>query len=149
VNPYHETAAGVLSQALRARYNFVLADTGTRLHEFARDLNFLAHRKIVVLDPSQIAIRNFERLLTLTASPLQSPKHIVVLNMAGRPGGLTQSYMEQALGLSFDVVIPDLPRIVPKAAQYGQPAAALRGPFRNAITKLATALGAEISAKAA
>jgi pilus assembly protein CpaE len=149
VNPYHDTAADVLAQALRARYNFVLADTGTALHEFARDLNYLAHRKIVVLDPTQIAIRNFERLLTLASGPLQSPKHILVLNMAGRPGGLTQQHMEQALGLSFDVVIPDLPRIVPKAAQYGQPAAALRGPFRTAMTQLATALGAELSAKAA
>jgi hypothetical protein len=57
--------------------------------------------------------------------------------------------MEQTLGLRFDAVIPDLPRIVPKATQYGQPAASLRGPFRNAMTQLATALGAKILAEAA
>ena len=53
---------------------------------------------------------------------------MLVLNKAHTPGGLTQDYMEQVLGTRFDAVIPDLPRIVPKANQYGTIAASLREP---------------------
>jgi hypothetical protein len=66
----------------------------------------------------------------------------VVLNHAGRPGGLTQAYMEQALGVAFNVVIPDLPRPLSKAAHLGEPAAALKGGFRSAILRIAAAVGA-------
>jgi pilus assembly protein CpaE len=56
--------------------------------------------------------------------------------------------MEQVMGLRFDAVIPDLPRIVPKTTQFGSQAASLRGPFRNAIGTLANALGATVLAEA-
>jgi hypothetical protein len=74
---------------------------------------------------------------------------MLVLNRAATPGGLAQGYMEQMLGQRFDAVIPDLPRIVPKATQLGTAAASLRGPFRGAIGNLAIALGASALADAA
>ena len=95
-----------------------------------------------------LCIRNFERLVTLPGGPSQSPRAMLVLNKAGMPGGLSQSYMEQVMGLRFDAVIPDLPRIVPKTTQMGEQAAALRGPYRNGIKALATALGATLMAEA-
>jgi pilus assembly protein CpaE len=139
---YQTQGAATLSQVLRSRYNFVIADAGARLAPFSRDLLYLAHQRIIVLDPSVVAIRNFERLLTMPSGPLQSPRVLVVLNHAGCAGGLSQAYMEEALGLRFDAMIPDLPRIVPKASQFGKPAAETRGPFRNAMRTLANALGA-------
>jgi pilus assembly protein CpaE len=139
---YQPQGAATLAQALRSRYNFVIADAGARLSPFSRDLLYLAHQRIIVLDPSLIAIRNFERLMAMPGGPLQSPRVLVVLNHAGCPGGLSQSYMEEALGQRFDAVIPELPRIVPKATQFGKPAAETRGPFRNAMRTLANALGA-------
>jgi pilus assembly protein CpaE len=139
---YHPDSTEMLIQTLRARYNFVVADAGARLTPFARDLNFSAQQRVIVLDPTMVSIRNLERLLTLPAGPSQSPRVMTVLNKAGTPGGLSQSYMEQVMGLRFDAVIPDLPRIVPKTTQYGEQAAALRGPFRTAILTLAQALGA-------
>jgi pilus assembly protein CpaE len=144
---YESAGATHLAQALRARYNFVIADAGAKLGVFARDLLYQAHQKVLVVDPSLISVRNLERLLGMSSGPLQSPKVMLVLNLAGRPGGLSQSYMEQTLGIKFDTVIPDLPRILPKASQFGQPAVTLRGPFRNAISKLATALGANAIAE--
>lgn len=145
---YKPGSAGTLVQALRARYNFVVSDTGSGVGPFTRDLFFIAEQRIIVLDPSTVAIRNLEKLLTLPGGPSQSPRTLLVLNKAGTAGGLSQSYMERIMGLRFDAVIPDLPRIVPKTTQFGTQAAALRGPFRNGIAALAVSLGATVLAEA-
>ncbi|MCB5943477.1 pilus assembly protein CpaE [Acidocella sp. KAb 2-4] len=128
-------------QLIRGRYNFAVADAGARLEPFARDLLFNAQQRIIVMDPSMISVRNLERLATLPGGSAQAPRPLLVLNRAGAPGGLAQSYMEQTMGLRFDAVIPDLPRIVPRSTQLGTPAAALRGPFRDGIAALAKAVG--------
>jgi pilus assembly protein CpaE len=141
---YEPGAASVLCRALTMRYNFVIADAGSRLMPFARDLQFSAQQKIIILDPTMFAIRNFEKMLSMAHSPTQSPKRVVVLNHAGRPGGLSQSTMEHALGLRFDAVIPDLPKIIAKAAHFGEPAAAVKGDFRKAILSVAKAIGASL-----
>jgi pilus assembly protein CpaE len=145
---YANGCAAPLLRGLQARYNFVVTDIGAKFGPFARDLLFMAQQRVVVMDPSMIALRNFERLRALDGGPAQAPRILRVLNKAGAPGGLAQSEMEQALGAPFDAVIPDLPRIVPKTTQLGTQAAALRGPFRSAIAQLAQALGATALAEA-
>jgi pilus assembly protein CpaE len=133
----------VLTKALRQRYNFVIADAGARHMPFARELLLIAHQRVIVLDPTILAIRNLERLNQLPANPIQSAKAILVLNQAGRPFGMSQNFMEEKLGMKFDIVIPDLPRVIMKADKYGEMAASIRGPFRTAILRLAKLLGAE------
>jgi pilus assembly protein CpaE len=140
---YNSASAASLIHLLRQRYKYVIADTGSKLRPFARDLLQMAHHRITVLDPTILSIRNLERLYTL---PGQSQKTLLVLNQAGRPGGLNQTYMERALGVKFDAVIPDLPRIIPKAEKYGEIPASIRGPFRTAMTQLAKLLGIEVAA---
>ena len=139
---YDGRGAATLAKALAARYNFVVADAGARLTPFSRDFLYMAHQRVIVVDPSMAALRNLSRLQEMPAGPLQSPHAILVLNRAGCPGGLAQSVIEQDHGLRFDAVIPDLPKLVPKATQYGEPAAEPRGPFRAAIQQLANAVGA-------
>jgi len=131
-----------LVQTLRARYNYAVADAGSRLQPLSRELLFNAQQRIIVMDPSIISIRNLERLLSMPGGSSQNPRTLIVLNRAGTPGGLAQSYIEQSMGLRFDAVIPDLPRIVPRATVLGNKAAALRGPFRAGMATLAAALGA-------
>jgi pilus assembly protein CpaE len=140
---YTEGSAGILTKALRQRYNFVIADAGARHLPFARELLHLAHQRVIVLDPTILAIRNLERLNQLPANPIQAPKAILVLNQAGRPFGMSQNFMEEKLGMKFDIVIPDLPRVILKADKYGEMAASIRGPFRTAILHLAKLLGAD------
>jgi len=140
---YTPGGAAVLTKALRQRYNFVIVDAGARHLPFARDLLQLAHQRVIVLDPTILAIRNLERLNHLPANATQSAKPILVLNQAGRPFGMSQTFMEEKLGVKFDVVIPDLPRQVAKAEQYWDMAASIRGPFRTAILQLAKFLGAD------
>ncbi len=140
---YNSASAASLVHLLRQRYKYVIADTGSKLRPFARDLLQMAHHRVTVLDPTILSIRNLERLNTL---PGQSQKTLLVLNQAGRPGGLNQAYMERALGVKFDAVIPDLPRVIPKAEKYGEIPAAIRGPFRNAVIQLSKLLGIEVGA---
>ena len=139
---YAEGGAAMLCQALSMRYNFVIADVGARQLPFARDLQYLAQQKVVVIDPTMLALRNFEKLSRMAHSPTQSPKQVLVLNNAGRPGALAQNYLEHALGLRFQAVIPELPRLLSKAAHFGEPAAAAKGVFREAIQGIAKAIGA-------
>lgn len=141
---YNPASAASLIHLLRQRYKYVIADTGSKLRPFARDLLQMAHHRVTVLDPTILSLRNLERLNTL---PGQSQKTLLVLNQAGRPGGLTQAYMERALGIKFDAVIPDLPRVIPRAEKYGEIPASIRGPFRAAIMQLAKLLGIEVAAE--
>jgi pilus assembly protein CpaE len=143
---YNSASAASLVHLLRQRYKYMIADTGSKLLPFARDLLQMAHHRITVLDPTILSIRNLERLNTL---PGQSQKTLLVLNQAGRPGGLNQRYMEDTLGLRFDAVIPDLPRVIPKAEKYGEMPASIRGPFRTAMMQLANLLGIEVAAEPA
>jgi pilus assembly protein CpaE len=140
---YVPGSAVTLTKALRQRYNFVVVDAGARHLPFARELLHLAHQRVIVLDPTILAIRNLERLNYLPPNPLQSSKAILVLNQAGRPFGMSQSFMEEKLGVKFDVVIPDLPRIMAKTDKYGEMAAAIRGPFRTAMVRLGKLLGTD------
>jgi pilus assembly protein CpaE len=139
---YNSASAASLVHLLRQRHKYVIADTGSKLRPFARDLMQMAHHRITVLDPTILSIRNLERLNTL---PGQSQKTLLVLNQAGRPGGLNQRYMEDTLGVRFDAVIPDLPRVIPKAEKYGEIPASIRGPFRTAMMQLANRLGIEVA----
>ncbi len=141
---YTEGAASMLCQGLTMRYNFVIADAGARQLPFARDLQYLAQQKVIVLDPTLLAIRNFEKIARMPHGPMQSPKLILVLNHAGRAGGLSQPYLEHALGAGFQAVIPDLPRVMTKAAHFGEPAASRKGSFRDAILQVAKAVGATL-----
>jgi pilus assembly protein CpaE len=143
---YTPGSAAVLTKALRQRYNFVIADAGARHLPFARELLHLAQQRVIILDPTILAIRNLERLNQLPANPTQTPKPILVLNQAGRGFAMSQDFMEEKLGTKFDVVIPDLSRLISKADQYGDMAASIRGPFRNAILRLGKLLGADLAA---
>jgi len=138
---YIEGGAAVLCQALAQRYNFLIADAGARQSAFARDLQILAQERVIIVDPTMLAVRNFEKLSALAQSTSQFSKPIVVLNFAGRVGGLSRASMEQRLGLSFNAVIPDLPRVMSQAAHYGEPAASVKGRFRDAVFGIASAIG--------
>ncbi len=136
---YPEGAAETLTHALLKRFKFVIADTGARQAPFARNIASLAHQRIIILDPSIMSLRNYERLIHEQPT---NCKTILILNQAGRPYGLSQKFMEQSLNTKFHLTIPDLPRLIPKAEKFGEISTATKGPFRDAITKLAQSIGA-------
>jgi pilus assembly protein CpaE len=130
-------AAAKLIEALRRRYNFVVMDlpfTGQPVH---RELFMLAHQRVLVMEPSLVAVRDALRLLAYPNGPLQPRRAVVVLNRHNRPGGLTRRQIEDALKMKVDVAIPDLPRQLGEAATLGEPAAAKHGGFRTGLLDLA------------
>jgi pilus assembly protein CpaE len=133
---YEPGAAIRLIDTLRRRYNFIVIDapfTGSELH---RDLLMLGHQRILVMEPTLVAVRDALRLLALPNGPLQVHRGLLVLNRLQRPGTLTRHQIEDALKMPVDVAIPDLPRFVENAASFGTPAA-LNNKFHKGIIALA------------
>jgi len=139
---YRPGSGQVLARHLETRYNVVIADCGARHLPFAQDILASAHQHVIVLDPSLMAIRNLERLAASWDSAPQTPRPILILNQAGMPNSLRPAFMEEKIGKKFDIVIPNLRQIVPDAENHGHMAASIKGPFHDAIRKLADQLTA-------
>ena len=140
--PGYAAGAGArLSDALRRRYNFVVADlpfTGQPLH---RDLLHLAHQRVLVMMPTLASIRDTLRLLAVPNGPAQPRRAVVVLNRSNMQGGLDPRRVAEALKMQPDIIIPEVRRSVERAASLGMPVAKERGPVRTAMTALAREVG--------
>jgi pilus assembly protein CpaE len=134
---YADGAAARLLEALRRRYNFIVADAPYAPMRFNRDLLEQGHQRVLVMLPTLACVRDTLRLLQLSPGVLQTRRATIVLNRLGMPGGLTRRQVEDALGVAADVVLPDLPKQVEMATTVGKPIAETRGPFRNGISELA------------
>jgi pilus assembly protein CpaE len=133
---YENGAVERLTETLRRRYNFVVIDapfTGSALH---RDLLMQGHQRILVLEPTLVAVRDTLRLLALPHGPLQVHRGLIVLNRMNRTGTLSRRQVEDALKMPVDIAIPDLPKFVENAASVGIPAA-LNHRFYKGIVALA------------
>ncbi len=130
-------AAAALLEALRKRYNFIVADVPFRTDPLFRELLDLANQRVIVMEPTLASLRDALRLLALPATPGQGRRAIVVLNRAASSGGISRRQVEDALGISVDVAIPNLPRQISAAATFGEPAIGKHGGYRAAIADLA------------
>jgi pilus assembly protein CpaE len=137
---YKPGSSQVLARYLESRFNVVISDCGSLRLPFAQEMLAASQQRVIVLDPSLMAIRNLERLNTLPDESGQLTRPILVLNQSGMPNGLRQNFMEEKIGAAFDVVIPNLRQIIPDAENHGHMAASLKGPFHDAIRKLADLL---------
>ncbi|MGI3778209.1 MAG: hypothetical protein ACRYGC_13030, partial [Janthinobacterium lividum] len=126
-----------LMEAVRKRYNLIIADTPIEPIRFYKELLLLAHQRIIVTIPTLASLRDTLRILDLPAGPGQTRRAVVILNRLGMPGGLTRQQVEKTLQMKADVVINDMPRAMIAAANLGQPAAATSGAFRTAIAEVA------------
>jgi len=129
-------AARVLLDALRGRYNFIVADVPFAPVPLYRDLLDLVDQRVLVMEPTLAAVRDTLRLLALPAAGEQAQRAIVVLNRVGIPGGLTRKQVEDALKMKVDIAIPDLPRQVGSAATLGEPAMTTSSGFRAGVNEL-------------
>jgi pilus assembly protein CpaE len=130
-------AAETLLEALRKRYNFIVADAQFLPVPLYRELIDLTDQRVLVMQPTLSAVRDTLRLLALPAGRTQAQKPIVVLNRNGLPGGLTRRQVEDALKMKVDVAIPDLPKQVGNASTLGEPAIEASSAFRTGILELA------------
>lgn len=130
-------AAAHLLDALRKRYNFIIADVPFGPVPLYRDLLDLVDHRVLVMEPTLAAVRDTVRLLALPKGAGQEQRATVVLNRVGIAGGLTRRQVEDALKMKVDVAIPDLPRQVGNAATLGEPAITKSSGFRTGILDLA------------
>ena len=135
--PHHAPeAAAKLLAALRRRYTFIVADVPIRPLPLYRDLYQAAHRRILVLDPTLVAVRDALRIIAIPTPSAEQPAPVLVLNRLGRPGGLGQRAIEEALQRPIDVVIPDQPKALGRAAIFGKPAISASNSFRDSIVEI-------------
>ena len=129
-------AAAILAEALRRRYNFIVADVPFAPVALYHDLLDMVDQRVLVMEPTLAAVRDTVRLLALPKGPAQDQRPIVVLNRVGLPGGLARRQVEDALKMKVDVAIPDLPRQVGQAATMREPAMGKSVAFRSGRREL-------------
>ncbi|MCK8785749.1 pilus assembly protein [Roseomonas sp. NAR14] len=122
---------------LRRRFNFVVVDLPARSGALTGEMLDLAHQRVLISDATLAGTRELLRFAALPNAPQQAGRPVLVVNRFGQPGTLGRGHLRQALGEEPGQLIPWLPRQVSPAADLGEPAAARRGGFRDAIARLA------------
>lgn len=127
-----ESLLGVLSH----RFHTVIVDIPTAINDMTNEFARAARQKVIVMEPTLASVRDATHLLNVPAGPLQDVRPIIILNKLGKPGYLTRKEVEDALKMSVDLVIPDIPKHVIGAAMLGKPVIDVSPTFKNAIIEL-------------
>lgn len=134
---YEPGAAARLMRMMQRRYAVIVGDVPLWQAPHVADFMGLAQRRILVMEPTIVSMRDTLRLLALPTSTAPTPRPIIVLNKADQPGGLSRKQVADGLGIIPDVVIPETSKQLGTAATLGLPLTAMRGRFRDAILELA------------
>jgi pilus assembly protein CpaE len=145
-NPKPEGVTRLLSM-LTARFNFVVVDIPMPPGPAEAIALAAARHRVVVLGPDVAGIRDALALRKAMAG-IGSGHAMTLLNRAGLPGGLKDKLVEDGLGARPDVVIPDLPRELPRAAHLGRPALKESRALRKALAPLTQEIAAVRAAPA-
>lgn len=140
-------AISPLMDILKLRYNFVVIDLPVDGRPFTSELLAAANHKIVVMDPSLMALKSAHKIMRLEPGPAEPQRPTVVLNRAGTKGGIPLDKLRGVGDLKIDIQIPELGPAMFAAANLNGDMMNLK-PFRNAIETIAKEVGA-IDAQAA
>ena len=124
-----------LLEMLRYRFNYVVIDLPMPPGPAERIALAAARHSVLVLGPDIAGIRDALALRKLIGAAGNS-QATIVLNRAGMPGALRPKLVEEGLGAAPDVVIPDLPKQLPRAANLGRPASRESPALRRAMAPL-------------
>ncbi len=133
---YEPGAAARLMRMMQRRYAVIVGDVPLVQAPHVIDFMSLAQRRILVMEPTIVSMRDTLRLLAMPTSS-QTPRPVIVLNKADQPGSLSRKQVSDGLGVIPDVVVPDVSKQLGTAATLGLPMTAMRGRFRDAILELA------------
>lgn len=141
VKPTEEGVRRILDM-LRQRFNHVVVDVPMPPGPMERAVLQRARHVVLVMGPEVASIRDtvsMRKLVTATGSP---GRVITVLNGLGRRGYLPIKLVAEGIGGPPEVVIPDLPRQLPRAANLGRPALRDSPPLRRALAQLTQEIAA-------
>jgi pilus assembly protein CpaE len=130
-----EAGVGQVLAMLRQRSNYVVVDMPMPPGPAERVALAIARHCVVVLGPDIAGIRDALAMRKLVAAT-GTARVTTVLNRAGLPGGLKPKLVEEGLGAVPEVVVPDLPRQLPRAANLGRPALRESPALRRALAPL-------------
>ncbi len=117
-----EEGARRVIEMLRQRFNHVVIDMPIPPGPVERMVLQRARHVVLVLAPDVASIRDTVAMKKLVSMTGSAGRVITVLNGAGRKGYLPIKLITEGIGAAPEVVIPDLPRQLPRAANLGRPA---------------------------
>lgn len=137
------TAEGVtrLLELLRTRCNIVVVDLRYPPGPMERQVLTIARQRVIVMRPDVASVRDTAAAKKLIGKLPNSAPVITVLNRAGGPGALKAAMVTEGLGVAPDIVIPDLPKHLPRAANLGRPALKDSAALRRALAPLSQEVG--------
>ncbi|MGK7864842.1 AAA family ATPase [Falsiroseomonas sp. E2-1-a4] len=120
------TAAGIahLLALLCQRFNAIVIDMPMPPSPTERQALLLARHALLVLGPDVGSLHNVELMRRMLASLIGGGRTMTVLNRYGAAGALKRDLIKEGLGTEPDIIIPDLPKPLNRAANLGR--AALR-----------------------
>lgn len=132
------TAAGItrVLELLRQRFNVIVVDMPTPPSPAERQALLLARHALVIFGPDVGGLRDAEQTRRMVSSLIGGGRTMMVLNRATAPGALKSNLIQEGLGGKPEVVIPDLPRQLPRAANLGRPALHDSAVLRRAMAPL-------------
>ena len=137
-----EEGARRVVEMLRQRFNHVVIDLPIPPGPVERMVLQRARHVVLVLGPDVASIRDTVSVKKLVAMTGSAGRVITVLNGAGRKGYLPIKLIAEGIGALPDVIIPDLPRQLPRAANLGRPALRDSPVLRRALGALSQEIAA-------
>ncbi len=141
VNPTEEGVRRVV-EMLRQQFNHVVVDVPMPPGPMEKTVLQRARHVVVVMGPDVASIRDTVSIKKLVSSSGSPGRVITVLNGLGRRGYLPMKLISEGIGGPPDVVIPDLPRQLPRAANLGRPALKDSAQLRRALGQLSQEIAA-------
>lgn len=130
-----------LLELLRTRCNIIVVDLRYPPGPMERQVLAIARQRVLVMRPDVTSVRDTAAAKKLIGKIPNSAPVLTVLNRAGAPGALKTAMITEGLGAAPDIIIPDLPRHVPRAANLGRPALMDSAPLRRALAPLSQEVG--------
>jgi pilus assembly protein CpaE len=130
-----------LLELLRTRCNIVVVDLRYPPGPMERQVLTLARQRVLVMRADVTSVRDTAAAKKLIGKLPNSAPILTVLNRAGAPGALSAAMVTEGLGAPPDIVIPDLPRQLPRAANLGRPALKDSAALRRALGPLSQEVG--------
>jgi pilus assembly protein CpaE len=141
VKPTEEGTRRVVDM-LRQRFNHVVVDLPMPPGPVELAVLQKARHVVLVLGPDVASIRDTVAVKKLVSMTGGSGRVITVLNGLGRRGYLPIKLISEGIGATPEVIIPDLPRQLPRAANLGRPARKDSAPLRRALGSLSQEIAA-------
>jgi pilus assembly protein CpaE len=130
-----------LLELLRTRCNIIVVDLRYPPGPMERQVLTLARQRVLVMQPDVASVRDTAAAKKLIGKLPNPAPVLTVLNRAGAPGALKAAMVTEGLGSAPDIVIPDLPRQLPRAANLGRPALKDSAALRRALAPLSQEVG--------